>query len=428
MHSPRRLVLFSLLILAGPAVTPQPVRAALTDAPGEASQATPPSEPGPGAGPGQVPAPAPADSPAREPRDVPAPAHEAPPREIRLAALPTPAGPPPARSLKALQAAARAKPRDATIQNELGSALLSERQFDAAQTAAQKAVKLAGNDRGVKARGLTLLGRIAEDRARIPDALKLYKQSLALSYEDATARRIFQLDEFSDIVPCQNARSIENICLCLHGLLGGTCFVEDDLSPGVKRLRSTWVPERTHVGTSSAFVAVQVGESWALARHIGRIREMPPQQLGITDVRSEMKQSDARKIYSVTYSAITSNTRCGKLGSETVSGLDREYDVECTTESRRMLVCVARPDDKTVSCPVHTQIGCRRTRSPRIHDEFEGVPAPVRARVRAWRDHGTLTASAKLSLEGGVLRGTELRGEPPAAGCQKASPATYRLW
>ena len=421
MHSPRRFVLSSFLFLAGHAVAPQPARAALADTPGEAPQTAPAAvTPGPGS---EL-----ADEPSREPRDVPAPSHEAPQREIKLAALPKPSGPPPARSLKSLQAAARAKPRDATLQSELGSALLSERQLDGAQAAAQKAVKFAGSDRGVKARGLSLLGRVAEERARIPDALKLYKQSLALSYEDATARRIFQLDEFSDVVPCQNARSIENICLCLHGLLGGTCFVEDDLSTGVKRLRSTWVPERAHVGTSSAFVAVQLGESWALARHLGRIRELPPQQLSITDVRAQVKQGDARKIYTVTYWAITSNTRCGKLGSETVSGLDREYDVECTTESQRMLVCVARPDDKTVSCPVHTQIGCRRTRTPRIHDEFEGVPAPVRARVRAWRDHGTLTASAKLSLEGGVLRGTELRGEPPATGCQKTSPATYRLW
>lgn len=326
------------------------------------------------------------------------------------------------------QAALRAKPKDAVALAELSVALFMTEQLDSAQRAAEQSVKFA-MDSSLKAAGLRNLGRIAEARKKESEALKHYYESLKLQQSDETVRRIYQLDPSSEAVPCRSARSIEEICGCLNKLLGGTCVVEDDIQPTVKRLRSSWSPKEVEPGTGSAFLAVQAAGGWFLTSHLGRLRDRKPHHVIITDMKADIRQLGGRQIYKVEYTAFDGDTQCAKLGSGVIKGLDREYEVECLKEERHMLACVSSEDGQSVSCPFFGQLGCKHSKSAHITDEFEGLPKAVRAQVRAWEARSRTSAAGQLSLsDSGTLRGTALAGNVAGGACPKPKSVALRLW
>ncbi len=324
--------------------------------------------------------------------------------------------------------ALRANPKDAQVLEELGMALLMVQKFDPAQRTALQALKFSTTAER-KAGAFYTLGRIAEARNRPAEALASYNKSLSFEQRDETVWRIYQLDEFSPAVPCRSARSMEQICTCLNSLLGGSCFVEDDIQPTVKRLRASWTAKAQTVGTASAFLALQAAGGWFLVAHLGRLRDTPPHHLILTNMKAEVRTAGSRQVYKVEYTSMDNEAACGTLSQQDVKGLDREYQLDCLREARYLLACLSSPDGQTVSCPVEALLSCKRGKSAHITDEFAGLGSGVRAQVRAWEARSQSAAQGQLQLTAaGVLTGTALIGNAAGTACPKPKGLQHRLY
>jgi tetratricopeptide (TPR) repeat protein len=327
-----------------------------------------------------------------------------------------------------LQAALRARPQDATALNELSFAFLMTRKIDQAQRTAEAAVKFARASE-VKASGLFQLGRIAEARSRSADAMEHYLASLKLRHRDETVWRLYHLKEFSDALPCRDARSLSAICECLSQLMGGACIGEDKLAPTLMRLRATWAPEPGHSGVSSVFLAVQAAGGWFLAAHLGRLRQDPQHPLIITDMKTEVSELGARRVYQVEYTFFDDNLRCMTLGNREIRGLGRTYDVECIKEDRHAVLCTSSEDGQSVDCPVAGRIGCKRSKAVQVVDEFSHLGPALSAQVRGWEARSKSSARTKLSLApGGAITGSLLAEDSTVDACPGERPVDVRIY
>lgn len=268
----------------------------------------------------------------------------------------------------------------------------------------------------------------AEKRGKSAEALALYTKSYQLVPSDETARHVYMLDEFTELVPCRSERSIEKICTCLNGLLGGACSVEDDIQPTVKRLRSSWAPEGRNIGSASAFLAVQTAGGWFLVSHLGRLRSAAPRQLIVTDMRAEVQKVGERQVFKIEYTSIDNDASCGTLGGREVKGLGREYQLECLREDRHVLGCASSEDEKSVACKVDRLVSCKHGKSGRIHDEFAGLSKSTRAAVRSWEARSQSTGKGQLALtERGTLSGMAMPGGFSQV-CPRPQSVDLRLW
>lgn len=322
----------------------------------------------------------------------------------------------------------RLRPKDSAALCELSMALLMTNQLDPAQRTAEQAVKFAGGAES-RATALYTLGRVVEARGKAADALGYYTKSQQLNASDETTRRIYMLDEFTELVPCRSARSIEAICSCLNNLLGGACAVEDDIQPTVKKLRSSWAPEGRNIGSASAFLAVQSAGGWFLVAHLGRLRNAAPRHLIVTDMRAEVQKVGERQVYKIEYTYMDNDASCGTLSGREVKGLGREYQLECLREDRHVLGCASSADERSVDCKVDMLTSCKHGKSGRIHDEFAGLSKSTRAAVRSWEARSQSTGKGQLSLtERGTLSGTAMTVGGLGQECPKAKSVDLHLW
>lgn len=326
-----------------------------------------------------------------------------------------------------LQAALRARPKDATALSQLSLAFLMTRKIDQAQRAAEDAVKFASNSE-VKASSLFQLGRIAEARSRSTDAMEHYLASLKLRHDDETVFRLYHLNESLEAIPCRSARSLSTICECLSQLMGGACIGEDKLAPSVMRLRATWAQERGYLGAASAFLAVQVAGGWFLAAHLGRLHDDKQHPLIITDMKTEVSQLGARRVFQLEYTYFDDNLRCMTLSNRDIRGLGRTYDVECLKEDRHVVLCASSEDGQSVDCPVSGRISCKRSKAVQVVDEFSHLGPGLSAQVREWEARSKTSAKGGLSVSPtGVITGTLLAEEGASDTCPATRPVDARI-
>lgn len=326
-----------------------------------------------------------------------------------------------------LQAALRARPKDATALSELSFALLMNQKIDQAQRAAEDAVKFASNSE-IKASGLYHLGRVAEVRNRSTDAMEHYLASLKLRHRDTTVFRLYHLNEFSDAIPCRSERSLPAICKCLSQLMGGTCSGEERLAPTLLQLRASWAPEPGYIGAASSFLAVQAAGGWFLAAHLGRLHDAKQHPLILTDIKTQVSQVGARHVYRVDYTYFDDNLRCTTLSNREIRGLGRTYDVECIKEDRHVVVCASSEDGQSVDCPVAGRISCKRSKVVQVVDEFSRLGPALSAQVREWEERSKSSAKAQLNLSSsGVITGALLADDSTSDACPATKPVDARI-